>query len=86
MQVGGQHKGRALQPVHHGHSLRLPRLGDGAELIGEVAVQVNIVAIIAAQVAFNVTCGILQEKGIRHLLGKLPVYQPIRAETIQAAF
>jgi len=56
VQVGRQDEGDALQPDHHGHRLRLPGLGDADKLVGEVAVQVKVVAVVAPCVAWHVPC------------------------------
>ena len=51
MKVGRQHEGDALQPAHHGLRLRLPWLRDVHKLVGEVAVQVKVIAVVPSQVA-----------------------------------
>lgn len=56
MEVGRQDEGDTLQPVHHGHRLWLSGLGDGDKLVGEVAVQVKVVAVVATHVALHVPC------------------------------
>ena len=56
MQVGWQDEGDALQPVDHSYSLWLSGLCDGNKLVWEVAVQVEIVAVVAPTVALFITC------------------------------
>lgn len=56
MEVGRQDEGDPPQPVHHADGLGLPGLDDGDELVGEVAVQVVVVAVVASFVALNVAC------------------------------
>lgn len=55
MKVGRQGEGDALHPVHHGDGLRLPGLPDGEELVREVAVQVELVAVVAPFVSSRIT-------------------------------
>lgn len=56
MQVGRQHKGIALQPVHHSYGLWLSGIGDVDKLVWKVAVQVKIVAVVAPFVTRDITC------------------------------
>lgn len=55
MQVGREHKGVGPQPVHDGDGLRLPGVSDGDVLVGEVAIQVVVVAVVPANCSLPVT-------------------------------
>lgn len=56
MKVGWQDEGDALQPVHHSYSLWLSGLCDVSILVWEVAVQVEIFAVVSPFVALYITC------------------------------
>lgn len=56
MQVGRQNEGDAPQPVHHSDRLWLSGHGVLSELIGEVAIQVIVIAVVPSSDSLYIAC------------------------------